>query len=288
MMPAPYRQVTQVESYQAQVRTGLLRLEIAPRHVLLEIEGKLSLSIHEQFLTWIEHAPERKGWRKKLSRSQPKPRKRSVRLDEGRLLVARGHLSEGLSIWFEEKKGIYRRLVGIEPVILLDAIALKAWKALDVLSKRLAAATQKFACDALSTTEFGKGQHRALLIDYKDHSEVIARPVFRERHRPVFEVHRNGLVANLKRKGKRGYCISKYSVTASGDRIRFDQVDGARAAELHLPWISPEDRGEMTSRFQTMVEGAHDRLPDEARQKLLSGRKSEGAVSGLEQMAQAT
>ncbi|MBT8492493.1 MAG: hypothetical protein KJO07_05500 [Deltaproteobacteria bacterium] len=286
-MPAPYRHVTQVESYQARVREGLLRLEIAPRHVLLEIEGKLSLSIHEQFLTWIAHPPERVGWRKWIPRKKdPKPKKRSVRLDEGRLLIASSHLTDVLSIWFEEKEGVYRCLLRIEPVILLDAAALQAWKALEELGKRLSAATSKYARDALVATEYGKGAHTALVVDYKHHSQVIARPVFRERHIPVFEVHGSGKVKNLKGKGQEGLCVSRYSVTLSGDRIRFDQVDGSRAAELHLPWVSPEDRKHIRVRFQDTVDGAHERMLDDA--LFLDDSDEEDSEQLLGELAEAT
>ncbi len=267
-MPAPYRHVSATETVETQTRRGRLRLEIAPRHVQLEIEGIFQLVVHENFLTLVDLQPEpaedASWWARRKRRRKPK--KRSVRLDEGQLLVARSFQTEELSLWFEERPGIYRRLLGIEPVFLLDAPALQAWKDLERLGKRLAMALSAFAREARSVTEFGRGHHRIILVDYDQHSEVCARPVFRERQRPVFRAYRDGTVVNLKGKGQRGSCVSRYSVTLGGDRIRFDQVDGERAAELHLPWISPEDREELAQRLRMLIDGAgaRDRAATEA------------------------
>jgi len=280
-MPGPYRHVSATETVEALTRRGRLRLEIAPRHVQLEIEGVFQLVVHENFLTWVDlqpEPPEDGSWW--MRRKRRKPKKRSLRLDEGQLLVARSFQTEELSLWFEERPGIYRRLFGIEPVYLLDAPALQAWKDLERLSKRLAVALGAFAREARAVTEFGRGHHRIILVDYDRHSEVCARPVFRERQRPVFRAYRDGTVVNLKGKGQRGTCVSRYSVTLGGDRIRFDQLDGERAAELHLPWISPEDREELAQRLRMLVDGAG------ARDRAATESDAKQAPSYLAELAQ--
>jgi len=251
-MPAPYRQVANAKTIEAPTRHGIVRLEVAPRHVELEIAGKWRVTVHEGFLTWIHLGTDsrKKFWRRR------KPRKRSVRLSDCRLLVARKHLTEDLGLWLEEKPGIFRRFVGIEPVVLLDAAALDAWKKLERLGRELASALAQYGGESSRATEFGSGQHRVLLVDFPEHCEVLARPVFRERQRPVFRAYRDGNVVNLKKSGQKGKCISRYSVTVGGDSIRFFQSDGERAAELYLPWVSSEDRAEIAQRFRALVDGA--------------------------------
>ncbi len=251
-MPGPFRQVSHARIIEAPTRHGIVRLELAPRHLELGIEGKWTLAVHDHFLTWVQLGTSSKKafWKRR------KPRKFSVRLSKHRLLVARKHLTEDVGLWLEEKPGIYRRFLGVEPVVLLDAMALDAWKLLDKLAKALTTTLDPYAGGARKVTEFGSGQHRVLLVDYDEHSEIVARPVFRERLRPVFRVQRDGSVVNLKKPGQEGTCVSKYSVTIGGDVIRFDQADGERAAELHLPWVSSEDRAEIAQRFRLLVDGA--------------------------------
>jgi len=262
-MRAPYRRDVGCQVVDAPTRRGGLRLEIAPKHVQLDIDGVLNLTVHDQFLTWIDLTPAK---RRRFSLRRRQPKKRSVRLEDRHLLVARSHLTEELSLWLEERAGIFRRIVGMEPVILLDAEALSAWRALDRLARALSERLEPYAGQVQKVTEFGRGQHRVLLIDYAEHVDICARPVFRERQRPVFRVFNDGLVRNLKGKGQEGRCVSRYSVTVGGDSIRFDQVDGERAAELHLPWVSTEDRAEIAQRLRTRVDGAgrKERMQTEA------------------------
>ena len=49
-MTAPYRGVSSLERLEAQTREGLLQLEVAPRHVALEIEGRLSIAVKAPLL----------------------------------------------------------------------------------------------------------------------------------------------------------------------------------------------------------------------------------------------
>ena len=50
---------------------------------------------------------------------------------------------------------------------------------------------------------------------------------------------------------------SRHGVTVVGDYVRFADPQGANLARVSIPWISPEDRGELARRIGQLVDREH-------------------------------
>ena len=227
-----YRDATATEVLEAPTRDGRARLEVGPRHILLEVGEGAKLSVTEGFVT-VSPRPGR--------RRQRKPR--SLRLEGSRLLAARAFPSEELGVWHEGEPGLVERLLGIRPPELLDDQALAAWHDIDRLARRLRGALRPLAGGVRNALEVGHGADRVLITDLGDRLVFHVRRLFRERARRVMEVHHDGTVVLAAKSGDRRLrCTSRYGVTAIGDYIRFADPTGADLDALSIPWISPEDR----------------------------------------------
>jgi len=175
-------------------------------------------------------------------------------LDRRRVVVARGLPTEDLALWYEGRPGVLSRVVGLRPLELLDEAALSAWRRLDVLATRLRRALSGLGDGVLRAFELGRGQHRVLLVEYRDRLVLHARPLFRERPRRAMEVRLDGSILLAARHGdQRIHCNSRYAVTLLGDRIRFESSDGRDVVSLWLPWIAHEDRAELAERMGNFV-----------------------------------
>lgn len=230
----PYRDATATEVLEAPTRDGLARLEVGPRHILLQVGEHTKLSVTEGFVT-LSRRPRRRR------RRQGKPR--SLRLEGSRLMAARSFPSEELGIWHEGEPGMVERLLGIRPPELLDDQALAAWHDMDRLARRLRGALRPLAGGVRNALEVGHGADRVLITDLGDRLVFHVRRLFRERARRVMEVHHDGTVVLATKHGDRRLrCTSRYGVTAIGDYIRFADPTGADLGTMSIPWISPEDR----------------------------------------------
>ena len=187
-------------------------------------------------------------------------------------MVARGFQSEEVALWHSTDEGAtYQRLFGLTPPALLDAEALRGWQAMEKLGKRLFEAMLSFTHKRTETgarpthaTEYGGGRDHALVVDFSDRAVVYARPTlatifpsfFKSGPTRCFEVFSEGKVMSCKGDEDQDttQCNSRYSVTISGDRIRFAQPNGEEGEMLVLPWVSPEDRAELRKRFGAMVD----------------------------------
>jgi hypothetical protein len=239
----PYRADAGAEVLEAPTRQGLLRLEVAPRHATLLV-GEQHIVVGEDFVTLTE-----------LHRK--KPRKRSLRLGEARLVMARSVPLEELALWYERAPGIVHRIFGVQPVALVDAAALRAWHALDLVAARLRELLRRHADGVLRAIELGGGADRVLHLDFGSRHLLYQRPLFREHARRTLEVHADGTVL-VPRRGKdlRISCTSRFGVTILGDYIRFADPTGLDLALVSFPWITPEDRAELARRIGDLIQPA--------------------------------
>ena len=246
MVTGPYRDAAGAEVLEAPTRDGTARLEVAPHHARLEIGQRAQVTVTPEWLTVV--ATERRRG----------ARPRSMRLGPDHLLVvSRAVPTEDVGLWWEGRPGVITRVLGIRPVELLEAPALLAWKALDRLATRLRITVRQQGTSTAGGFEFGKGQHRVLLVDHGDRMVVYARPLFRERPRRTLEVRRDGTVLIPARGADRSVvCNSRFSVTVLGDRIRFESKDHRDIASIWLPWIAPEDRFDLSRRLGRLVDQA--------------------------------
>ncbi len=237
----PYRAIAGVETLLAPTRQGQLRLEVAPRHTLVAIEGVASVAFTDEFFTLTTHERRR-------------AKRVSMRLGEARVAIARGVPSGEIALWYEDKPHSFQRVIGFDPVELLTTDALRAWHALDAVAKRLQEVISPHARGVKQALELGPGHDRVLVADFGDHFTVYVRKLFRGRQRRVLEVYDDGTVVVVsKGKERRVRCSSRFGVTVSGDHIRFSDATGFDLASLSLPWIGAEDRVELARRLGDML-----------------------------------
>lgn len=239
----PYRAVSGEEVYEAPTRDGSLRLQLAPRHTALVL-GEQHLIVTDQYVT-VENIEARR------------PRRRSVRLDDARLVVARSVPTDDIGVWLEERPGLVIRIFGAQALELLDQKALSAVHALDILTGRLREALEPFARGAVRALEIGKGADRVLVVDHGDHFVIYVRRLFRKGAARALEVYDDGTVIVPGRGvDRRITCTSRFGVTVFGDLIRFSNGSGVDLASIAIPWVSDHDRKELARRLGEMVEQA--------------------------------
>jgi hypothetical protein len=238
---------------EAPTADGLLRAELAPRHVKLSIANR-SIDIADKFATVIEHH------RKHAARD----RRASLRI-EGRLVVARDVPHEGVGIWIEVEPGTpragMRRIFGVEPVNLLEPEGLGALAVLDRLAQRLRDELAVHAADVRRAFEIGShaagGLDKVLVIDHGDRWVVFARRLFRDRARFAMAIHDDGRVVVRDGGDDRTREIvvrSRHGVTVVGDFVRFADEHGADLARVSIPWLTPENRVELARRIGQLVD----------------------------------
>ena len=236
---------------EAPTADGVLRAELAPRHVKLVIAGR-SLDITEEFAAVVDH-----------HRRQPaRDRRASYRLT-GRLIVARDVPREGFGIWVEiEPGGAHpgmRRIFGVEPVNLLEPTGLAALAALDRVAQRVRHELAHLAADVQRAWELGSpaagGLDKVLVIDHGDRWAIYARRLFRDRARLALTVHDDGRIAVHDGDRTREVLVrSRHGVTVVGDFVRFADAHGADLARIAIPWLTPEDRGELARRIGQRID----------------------------------
>lgn len=242
----PYRDASATEVLEALTRDGMVKLEVAPRHVVLEVEGASRVTVTDSFLTVV-----------KTDRRGRKKRPRSHDLSKRRVLVARAVPTDDIGIWYESKPDVMHRIFGITPPELLDDRAFEAWKELDRLYQRLAVALAPQPDRPVRAAEYGRGADRVLVEDLGDRDAIYIRPMFRERPRKVAEVRDDGRVVFVTRRGEEVVeCGSRYRVTVHGDNINFAGVAGVTEGHLWLPWIDEEDRLRLARRLGERVHQA--------------------------------
>jgi hypothetical protein len=228
------------EVLEAQTHQGVLRLEVAPRHVVLALRA-LQVAITEEFVTVTEQL------RKKVRRT-------SERL-AGTLVVARDVPHEDLGLWLQVGPQAMRRIFGADPRHLIADDGLAALRTLDKLSARLRQVLDPYARGVRRAHEVGRGLDKVLVLDYGDRMVVYARRLFRDSARRVIELHAGGKVRVPGRHGDQEFAIrERYGFTVTGDVIRCIDRQGTDLGRVALPWIDPEDRQELARRFGEMVE----------------------------------
>lgn len=234
----PYRDGVARRHLEVPTRTGRARLELGPQYSKLEVDDRYTCTITSDFVSVV-------------SRGRRRVRRRSYRTDGARIAIAQAFPTRDVAIWMETRTDVMTRLCGVSPPALLDDGAMDAWRRTDDLARQLVLAVEGIGCQRLAT-EYGKGQHRVLMLDHGDRFEVFARPLFREHPRKVFELWSHG-GCEVTRRSRKATCSSRFDVTVTGDRLRLLDVHGEDVAALYLPWISPEDRAEIARRFDTLI-----------------------------------
>jgi len=249
---APYRQPTGAEALHAPTRQGKVRLEVAPRHVVVEIAGHDHLAVTDRFLTVTR--PGRRRRRKQ----------RSYELEGRRLVLARAVPTDDVGLWYELRDEVMQRIFGMAPPELLDRDALDAWKELDRIYRRLREALAPHLGETTTGAEYGKGADRVLVESREDRDVMYVRPLFREAQRKVMEVCGDGTVRIYGRKGAMTEleCRSRFGVTVHGDRINFSGPRGDTRGHVWLPWIDEDDRAALARRLGERVH--HDSESNES------------------------
>jgi hypothetical protein len=236
------------EVLEAPTREGVLKLEIAPRHVTLAI-ARLQVVVTEEFVS----VTETRG---------SKVRRASERL-AGSLVVARDVPHEDLALWLEREDKTMQRLFGVEPHDLIAEDGLVALRALDRLASRLKQALSPYHHGFRRAFEVGRGLDKVLVLDDDERMVVYARRLFRDGARRVLEVHADGgVVVPGRTRDARFRVRDRFGITVTGDRVRFLDPEGTDLGRVALPWIEPEDRIELARRFGEMVERS---LPESQR-----------------------
>jgi hypothetical protein len=238
---------------EAPTAEGLLRAELAPRHVRLAVASR-SLDITDQFATAVEHH----------RRRAEKDRRLSFRI-AGRLILARDVPREGIGIWIEVEHGGpregLRRIFGVEPQSLLEPDGLSSLAALDHLAQRVHHELGHLAQDVRRAFEIGSaaaaGLDKVLVLDCADRYVVYARRLFRDRARFAMAIHDDGRIAVPEGRGAATREItvrSRHGVTVVGDYVRFADPQGVDLAKVAIPWITAEDRRELARRIGQLID----------------------------------
>lgn len=246
-MAGPYREAVAAEILEASTREGLASLEVAPRHVLLRVGEQLTLSVTERFAS--------------LTRTvRNKPKKRSLALQDARLLVAHAVPTDDIGIWHEARPGVVNRLFGLHKHTLESSADLaEERRQLERLLHRLSQALAHHSGGVQRAMEVGVGADRVLIMDFGDRLRFHVRRLFREYPRQAFEVRRDGVITitqapttgadgKPKEPGRRRkeppsfVCTFRFGVTSTGDYLRFVDAEGTDVGRISLPWIRPEDR----------------------------------------------
>jgi hypothetical protein len=254
---------------EAPTSEGVLRAELAPRHVRLAVASR-SLDVVDRFATVVDH-PRRRA---------EKDRRQSFRIT-GRLIVARDVPREGLGIWVDiepdgPRAGV-RRIFGVEPQSLLEPAGLASLAALDHLAKRVGEALGHLAPGVRRALEIGSaatgGLDKVLVVDCADRHVVYARRLFRDRARFAMAIHEDGRIVVPEARGAATREISvrsRHGVTVVGDYVRFADPQGTDLAKVAIPWLTPEDRLELARRIGQRIDRDREEAapwpPDLARQ----------------------
>jgi hypothetical protein len=241
------------DTVEAPTADGVLRAELAPRHVKLSVANR-SIDIADKFATMVEHH------RKHADRD----RRASLRID-GRLVIARDVPHEGVGIWVEVepegRRAGMRRIFGVEPVNLLEPGGLGALAALDRLAQRLRHELAPLATDVRRAFEIGSaaagGLDKVLVVDHGDRWVVFARRLFRDRARFAIAIHADGRIVVPGRGDdppREVIVRSRHGVTVVGDFVRFADEHGADLARVSIPWLTPENRGELARRIGQLID----------------------------------
>ncbi len=235
-----FRTSDDAEVMEAPTREGVLRLEVAPRHVALALRA-VQVAITEEFVTVTEKV------RKKVKRY-------SERLG-GTLIVARDVPHYDVGLWLEIAPNAVRRIFGAAPHDLYAVDGLGALRSLDRLYGRLRQALSSHAKGARRAFEVGHGLDKVLVVDFDDHIVVYARRLFRDLARRVLEVHADGTIVIPGRGGDQRFQVhERHLITVTGDFVRFIDRAGNDLGRVHLPWLFPEDRRELARHFGEVVE----------------------------------
>lgn len=239
---AAFRDSDDAEVLEAPTRDGVLRLEVAPRHVALALRA-MQVAITEEFVTVTERL------RKRVKRY-------SERLG-GTLVVARDVPHEDVGLWLETGPHRVRRIFGVEPHDLIADDGLTALRSLDRLYSRLRQVLSPHARGARRAFEIGRGVDKVLVVEFDDRLVVYARRLFRDTARRIVELHADGTVVLPGRHVEQRVSVrERFGVTVTGDYVRFIDRMGNDLGRVHLPWIDSEDRLELARRFGEMVERA--------------------------------
>jgi hypothetical protein len=231
---------------------GPVRAEFAPRHVKLAVALR-SIEISDAFVVVVEH-----------HRKDPRMDRRISLAVTGRVIVARDVARDGLGLWVEVEPGGrragFRRVFWVEPVGLLEPAGLAALAAFDRLAQRVRQALAHLAPDVVRALEIGSpaagGLDKLLVLDHGERWVVYARRLFRDRARFALAVHDDGrIVVPAARGATREVTVrSRHGVTVVGDYLRFADPHGADLARVSLPWLAPEDRGELARRIGKLID----------------------------------
>lgn len=243
---------------------GDVELEVAPRHTLLKVGEQLTLSVTEKFaeLTRVT--------------SRNRTKKRSLRLQDARLLVARAVPTDNIGIWHEATPGVVTRLFGLRQHTLESGADVDEfndrWRKLARLVTHLERALGRHSGGVERALEVGAGADRVLVMDCGDHLLFHVRRLFREHPRRAFKVERNGTITVLQaalfqdpaggRRRRQGKdppsftCTFRLGVMATGDYLRFADRRGEDLGRISLPWIRPEDRAHLVKIIKDTISPA--------------------------------
>jgi hypothetical protein len=237
---SPYRASVSETKIEAVTERGPVTLHVAPKHTRLEIGAEVWTVANDHISLTIA--------------GKRRAKTKSVLLRGARLYVAKAWPTNDTGLWLESRPGLVQRLFGLPPRIGMTEEVMDAWVELDKLTSALRQALEPYG-EGASALEIGNGQHRAFFLEHEDRMVLYARPVFREKPRRVLELRADASII-LPRRRKKDHIIAMENgvkVIASGDRIYFCQPDGEQMAGVFLPWIGPNERKELTRRFQMLA-----------------------------------
>ncbi|MGE5185089.1 MAG: hypothetical protein ACM31C_23635 [Acidobacteriota bacterium] len=231
-----YRDEEAADALEAPTADGPLRVMLGPGRATLTLPDR-SLVIGERVATLTDG------------------KKRKTFDVRGPLVVARGVPREDFGVWIVEAP-LARRVLGIEPVPLLDEAGLPALKKLDSVYQRLRASLSELARGVTRAVEIGSGHplDKVLLCDHGDRFDIYARSLFHQAAEYILGVSADGRV-DIPSQPKLAVSVhSRFGVTVRGDYIRFSDPRGIDQARVAIPWIGPEDREELARRIGQLVD----------------------------------
>ncbi len=233
-----YRDEEAADALEAPTAEGPLKVTLGPGRATLTLPER-SLAIADGVATLIEG------------------KKRKTFDLRGPLVVARGVPREDFGVWLVETP-LARRVLGIEPVPLLDEAGLPALKKLDSVYQRLRAGLSELARGIVRASEIGSGHplDKVLLCDRGDRFDIYARSLFHHAAEYILGVAADGRIDVPSQPKLAVRVTSRFGVTVRGDFIRFSDPRGIDQARVAIPWIGPEDREELARRIGQLIDRA--------------------------------
>jgi hypothetical protein len=239
-----YRETTVPEVLEAATARGPARLERGPKELVLIVGARARLALRPPWLTLTTSAVDRRGRPKK-------PTVRSLRLDPGRLLLARRFPTGELALWSDTRYLV--RELALEPVPPLDQPGLDAADTLNRFADAVCEAVIQSGVRVSRAIELGQGENRAIVELEDELVTVWVRPLFHNHPRRRFVVFRDGRATVFGRRGRKVQIAKRDELLVRGDFLCFEPEHGAHAA-IWLPFVGAPERRELETLLRRFVD----------------------------------